>query len=199
MATVMTQAHHEVADVTIIDEANVHTWNEQTDCTARVIRAMVKAIQIVPILNTWFDGKQLTTTVHDAVHMGLAIDSPEGLFMPIIRNAQQLNLQQLRGEIDAVKMAVKNRSLTPEQLHGATICLSNFGSIAGRYANPIVIPPTVAILGVGKRYPVVLPTQQGFTAQQMLPLSLTVDHRAVTGGEAARFLHEIIVDLAKAE
>ncbi len=199
MATTMTQAHHEVADVTIIDDANIHTWNEHTDCTARVIRAMVKATQIVPMLNIWFDGKQLTYTVHDAVHIGLAIDSPEGLFMPIIRDAQQLNLQQLRSEIDAVKMGVKNRSLTPEQLNGATICLSNFGSIAGRYANPIVVPPTVAILGVGKRYPVVLPTQQGFVAQQMLPLSLTVDHRAVTGGEAARFLHEVIVDLVKEE
>jgi pyruvate dehydrogenase E2 component (dihydrolipoamide acetyltransferase) len=92
----------------------------------------------------------------------------------------------------------RSRSLSPEALRGATITLSNFGAIGGRYASPIVVPPQVAILGAGRieRRPVV--AKDGtIAAHRILPLSLTFDHRAATGGEAARFLNALIADLAR--
>lgn len=94
--------------------------------------------------------------------------------------------------------AARARTLAPEQLRGATILLSNFGPVGGRYATPIVVPPAVAILGAGRiaLAPVAL-EDGGVAAHRMLPLSLTLDHRAVTGGEAARFLNAVIADLQR--
>jgi len=104
----------------------------------------------------------------------------------------------LRDGLDAIKKAVHNRSIPPEELRGASITLSNFGKFAGRYANPIVIPPTVAILAAGKIHSeVVAVANDSAQAHDKLPLSLTFDHRAVTGGEAARFLAAAINDLER--
>ena len=92
---------------------------------------------------------------------------------------------------------MEDRSITSEKLRGYTFTLSNFGTFAGRHANPIVVPPTVAILGVGHIYQGVVATDQGEPAvHRLLPLSLTFDHRAVTGGEAARFLAALLEELA---
>jgi 2-oxoisovalerate dehydrogenase E2 component (dihydrolipoyl transacylase) len=83
----------------------------------------------------------------------------------------------------------------PEELRGNTITLSNFGMIAGRFANPIVMPPTVAILGAGKVREAVVAFGGQPAVHRLLPISLTFDHRAVTGGEACRFLRAVIEDL----
>ena len=82
---------------------------------------------------------------------------------------------------------------------GATISLSNYGTIAGRYGNPIVVPPMVAILGAGKIYSNVVDTGIGFASHRFVPLSLSFDHRVITGGEAARFLKAVMDDLRMAD
>jgi 2-oxoisovalerate dehydrogenase E2 component (dihydrolipoyl transacylase) len=92
-----------------------------------------------------------------------------------------------------------NRSIPPQDMTNYTIMLSNFGIFAGRYATPIINPPCVCIVAAGKLLNEVVPVMGGFEVHKTIPLSLTFDHRAVTGGEAARFLKAMIEDLAKPE
>jgi len=126
----------------------------------------------------------------------LAVDRPAGLLVPVLRTAHRVAPEGRGGELEQLVANARERSLSPETLRGATITLSNFGAIGGRYASPIVMPPQVAILGAGRitRSPVVTADGQ-LAAHRVLPLSLTFDHRAVTGGEAARLLMAIKRDL----
>jgi pyruvate dehydrogenase E2 component (dihydrolipoamide acetyltransferase) len=146
-------------------------------------------------LNAWFDGKTLDRILFDVVHIGLALDSTEGLFVPVIKNAEKLSGPELRKQIDAHKASVDARTAAAKDLQGATITLSNFGTIAGRYATPIIVPPAVAILGCGRSRSMPICRDGQIVIGRMAPLSLTFDHRAVTGAEAARFLAAVIAHL----
>jgi pyruvate dehydrogenase E2 component (dihydrolipoamide acetyltransferase) len=134
--------------------------------------------------------------VREEVDLGIAVDLPDGLLVPVLRNAHKVSPDQLAEQLEDLVKKARDRTLSPEMLRGASLTLSNFGAIGGRYASPIVVPPQVAILGAGRieRRPVV--TKEGqIAAHRVLPLSLTFDHRAATGGEAARFLMAVKADL----
>jgi len=195
MAVAMAQSHSEVVSVTIVDDADIHNWPLHTDVTLRVIRAVIAACKIEPSLNAWFDSKAMARLIHQEVHLGIAMDSQEGLFVPVIKKAEQHTSVELRKQIDTFKDQVKTRTIAAEDLKGATIVISNIGVFAGRYANPIIVPPTVAILAIGHIREAFVAVEGQPVLHRMLPLSLTMDHRAVTGGEAARFLAAIIEDL----
>jgi len=192
MAITMTQLHLEVVPATLNDDAHLENVSPETDITSLIIQAILAGCKTEPVLNAWFDGKSLSRCLHNEVHLGLAIDSPEGLFVPVLKNVSEMSTQAIREQINHFKEQVKNRSLLAEDMHGATFVLSNFGTFAGRYATPVVVSPTVAILGTGRlrEEPVVKNGQ--IIIQNTLPLSLTFDHRAVTGGEASRFLAAVI-------
>lgn len=193
-------ANAEVAAVSIFDDADIHAWLPQTPILVRLLRALIAACRAEPALNAWFDGKAGSRRVFDEVHVGIAVDSADGLIVPVLRDAHALERAALEREAQALIDAARARTLPPERLRGATIALSNYGPIGGRYATPIVVPPTVAILGAGRiaLRPVAL-SDGAIVAHRLLPVSLTFDHRAVTGGEAARFLNAVIADLQRAE
>jgi len=196
MARVMADALSKVVPTTICDDADIQAWRAGNDVSVRLLRAIVSACKAVPALNAWFDGEALTRTLHAQVDIGVAVDTADGLFVPALRNADVLDAKGLREELDALLRSVRDRSIPPSELTGYTISLSNFGVFAGRYATPIVVPPTVAIIAAGKlRHEMVL-VMGGYEGHRVLPLSLTFDHRAVTGGEAARFLKAMLDDLA---
>jgi len=195
MANTMTQAHEEVVAVTINDDADISHWSVGEDINVRLIKAMVKACIAVPELNSWYDSHSIGRRLIKQVHLGLAVDSEEGLFVPIIRDAQNLAATALREKIDSIVKQVKARTIAAKDLRGHTITLSNFGSIGGKYANPVVVPPTVAILGAGRCYEQLQLSNKKLTTHRFLPLSLSFDHRSVTGGEAGRFLQILINDL----
>ena len=197
MVRVMSQAHAEVVPTTLMDDADLHTWSHGEDIMARLIRALVSAAVAEPALNSWLNAKEGTLRRHSRVDVGIAVDSPEGLFVPALRSCEQLDPSQVRGELNRLRDGVKNRSLPPEDLTGYTIMLSNFGVFAGKYATPIVVPPCVCIVGAGRLHHAVVPVLGGMETHRMMPLSLTFDHRAVTGGEAARFLRVLIDDLQR--
>ena len=123
------------------------------------------------------------------------MDSKDGLFVPVIEQAQCKTPEQLREEINQLKIGVANRSLPPQRFQNASITLSNFGKFAGKYASPIIVPPMVAILAVGRLFKEVKMGENGPIEATKLPLSLTFDHRAITGGEATRFLGYMIQSL----
>ena len=197
MVRVMSQAHAEVVPTTLMDDADLHAWGHGEDIMARLIRSLVHACASEPALNSWLNAKEGTLRRHSRVDVGIAVDSPEGLFVPALRNCEQLDPVQVRGELNRLRDGVKNRSLPPEDLTGYTVMLSNFGVFAGKYATPIVVPPCVCIVGAGRLHHAVMPVLGGMEVHRMMPLSLTFDHRAATGGEAARFLRVLIDDLQR--
>jgi 2-oxoisovalerate dehydrogenase E2 component (dihydrolipoyl transacylase) len=199
MAHAMSVSRDEIAMCTVFDDADVHAWPAGTDITSRAIRAMVAGVKEAPTLNAIFDPNGPSRRIFEAVHLGIAVDVGDKLFVPVIRNAEALSLAELRTEVQRLKEATRNRTIAPEELRDYTITLSNFGTLAGRYATPLVVPPTVAILGTGKMRRDVVATNNGVEVHKRMPLSLTFDHRCITGGEACRFLAAVIADLERSE
>ena len=197
MLRTMSAAHAEVVATTLMDDADLHGWAHGEDIMARTLRALVVAAQTEPTLNAWLNAKEGTLRRHSRVDVGIAVDSPEGLFVPALRNCERLDPRQMRAELNRLRDGVKNRSLAPEELAGYTLMLSNFGVFAGKYATPMVVPPCVCIVGAGRLHHAVVPVLGGLEAHRIMPLSMTFDHRAVTGGEAARFLRAMIDDLQR--
>lgn len=195
MAQNMARAQSEVAAATVIDDADIDAWPPGTDITIRLIRALVAGCRAQPGLNAWFDGRAGRRHVLAHIDVGIAVDLADGLFVPVLRDVAHRDAKNLRAGLDRMRADVQARKIPPEELRGATITLSNFGMIAGKYAAPIVVPPTVAILGAGRIHDGVVAENRQPVVHRMLPLSLTFDHRVVTGGEAARFLAAAIADL----
>lgn len=197
MARTMAESHAAVVPVTLFDDADIQHWTDREDITVRLIQAICNACKEEPSLNAWFDGASMSRQLNSNVDLGLAVDSEEGLFVPVIRCANDHSKKQLREKVNYLRNAVKDRSLPNSELQGASITLSNFGVFAGQYATPVVVPPMVCIIGVGQLRENVVSINGKPESRRMLPLSLTFDHRAVTGGEATRFLHSMIQLLQK--
>jgi pyruvate dehydrogenase E2 component (dihydrolipoamide acetyltransferase) len=195
MAQNMARAQSEVAAATVIDDADIHAWSPHTDVTIRLIRALVAGCRAEPGLNAWFDGRMARRHVMEKVDLGIAVDLPDGLFVPVLRDVAHRDAADLRAGLDRMRTDIRARRIPPEEMRGNTITLSNFGMIAGKYAAPVVVPPTVAILGAGRMHDQVVAHEGAPAVHRILPLSLTFDHRVVTGGEAARFLASVIKDL----
>lgn len=188
MAVRMAEAHAAVVPATMTDEADVESWSPHTPITPRLIAAIAAAAKVEPVLNAAYDGIQMALRRNSEVHVGIAVDTEDGLLVPVLRDAHRLDLASIQAALDTLKEAARTRRVAPDTLRGATITLSNFGPLGGHFAALVVVPPQVAILGAGRIVPRVVPNLHGFAAHRMMPLSLTFDHRAVSGGEAARFL-----------
>ncbi|NVJ66162.1 MAG: 2-oxo acid dehydrogenase subunit E2, partial [Gammaproteobacteria bacterium] len=198
MAMGMAHSHATVVPTTLVEDADISAWPKGTDSLARYVRALVTAAKQVPAMNAWFDGQNFERIIHPNVNVGIAVDSGDGLYVPVVHNADRMDMGGVRAVVQDLRQKIETKSLKQEDQQNATITLSNFGSIAGRYGTPVVSPPQVAIMGTGRFRNELKLTDKGITNAKMLPLSLTFDHRACTGGEAARFLAAVIEDLQKA-
>jgi len=197
MAQRMAAAHTEVVRTTVTDEADIEDWRKGEDVTIRLVRAIAAACQAEPALNTWYNAEAGERRLIKRIDIGIAVDTEGGLIVPVLRNVGERDARDLRAGLDRLRADAAARSIPPEELRGATITLSNFGMIGGRFANLIVVPPQVAIIGAGRIDQRVLVHNGQPAARRVLPLSLTVDHRVVTGGEAARFLVALKADLER--
>lgn len=195
MSEAMARSHAEVVPATLMDEADVDAWAPGTDATVRLIRAIVAACAAEPSLNAWLQSGAEGRRLHSNVDLGVAVDAPDGLFVPVIRGAESLSGDGIRQRLDDLIDQTRERTIAPDDLRGATITLSNFGSLGGRHAVLVVVPPQVAILGAGRAISRVVAVDGQPVVHRVLPLSLTVDHRVVSGGEGARFLSAAIRDL----
>ena len=196
MAERMALSRARVVPVTVTEDADVDDWREGEDVTVRLIRAVVAGCAASPALNAWFDdaGRR---TLHRDVHLGIAADTGDGLFVPVLRDAGGRGPSALRAEVDRLRVGAIARSLALEELDGATVTLSNFGMLAGRYGTPVVVPPQVAILGAGRAREEPAARGGKVVVRRRIPLSLTFDHRACTGAEASRFLAAAVADLER--
>ena len=195
MAKNMTKAHKEVAKVTLFDDVDVHNWKKNEDPTLRLIQAVAAGCLAEPNLNAWYDGNDMSLRTLDKVDLGVAMDTKDGLFVPVLRDISHRTPEDLRQGLDRLRADVKSRKIPPSELTGATITLSNFGTIAGKYGNPVIVPPMVAILGAGRIHDQVVALEGNVVIHPIMPLSFSFDHRVITGGEAARFLAAVIEHL----
>ena len=198
MANSMAQAHAEVVAVTVVEDADISAWEPRENVMIRLIEAIVAACKAQPQLNAWYDGHAVGRRILSKIDLGIAVDTQEGLFVPVLRDVANRSRADLLDGLNAIKADVRARSIPPAEMRGNTFTLSNFGTFGGRYADPIVVPPTVAILGAGRIRDVVMAVNGQAAVRRCLPLSLSFDHRAVTGGEATRFLVAAIGALEQA-
>lgn len=196
MAQAMARSGAAIVPATVADDADVESWaTPEADVTVRLIRAVAAGCAAAPALNAWYDGRAMTRRPHRQVDLGLAVDAPDGLFVPVIRDAGNRDAADLRRSVDRLKAAIAARAVALAELRDPTITLSNVGTLSGRYLALVVVPPQVAILGAGRIRPRVVAVDGRPAIRRLLPLSLTFDHRAASGGEAARFLAAAIADL----
>lgn len=196
MARAMAQAHAQVVATTITEDADITAWSNSEDLTVRMLQALAGASAAEPSLNAWFNGEKSEMLNHARVDVGLAVDTEDGLFVPAVRDVGNKSADDLRSDINTIRDQVKARSIPPEAMRDYTIMLSNVGVYAGKYTTPVITPPCVCIVAVGRARNIAVPVLGGFEARKVLPLSVTFDHRAVTGGEAARFLRALMQSLA---
>lgn len=196
MAERMAKAHAEVVPATVTDQADVEPWPAGTDVTLRLIRAVAAGCAAAPALNAWFEPETMSRRLHEQVDLGIAVDlDDDGLFVPVLRNVGRRDAAELKRGLERLKADVRQRTIPLAELRGQTITLSNFGTVGGQHAELVVVPPQVAILGVGRMTRQVVAAGGAPAVHRVLPLSLTFDHRAVTGAEAARFLRAAVEEL----
>lgn len=181
----MTQAHREVVQVTVFEECVLGKCPQSL--LPRVIMALGRACQAVPQANAWLQGETLTPQAR--LQLGIAMDTEAGLVVPVLREADTLSLSEISERLETLKQRARAGQQRPEDSRGATLSLSSYGGAGGWLATPLVMPPQVAILGVGQlRERVYLSRKGKPRTAWVLPLSLSFDHRALTGGEAIRLL-----------
>jgi len=193
----MTASHSEIVAATVTDEADIDDWRQGEDITIRLARATAAACKAEPALNAWYDSGTRERRLLERVDLGIAVDTEGGLIVPVLRNVAERSVSDLRAGLERLRADATARSIPPEELRGATITLSNFGMIGGRFANLIIVPPQAAIIGAGRISQQVVAYRGQPAVRRVLPLSLTFDHRVVTGGEAARFLVALKRDLER--
>jgi len=189
--------HTDEADITELDRTR-RALNEATGDNPKItlmpfiIRALCIAIRKFPILNASFDEKAGTITYKKYVHMGIAVDTARGLIVPVIRNADTKGLGELASELRSIADRIRTNEFAIEDLRGGTFTITNVGALGGLFSTPIINHPEVAILGMGRSRWTPAVRGEEITKALVLPLSLSFDHRATDGANAARFTSEVI-------
>lgn len=153
-----------------------------------IIKATVQALKQFPDFNATLDMTNQQIQRHYHYHIGVAMALPEGLVVPVIRQADQLSLLALAREISRLRELAQTRKLTRPEMSGSTFSITNFGSVGGYLGTPIINPPEAAILGCGRIEERVIPVDSQPAVRPVLPLALSFDHRLIDGVKAAQFL-----------
>ncbi len=199
MAQSMSLFRDEVALCTLFDDADIHEWINKRNITPRILRAIVAGCVAEPGLNGFYNAETMVLQKESRVDIGMAVDTEDGLIVPVIRGVQAMSLGDIQAAVADLREATRKRAVAPQDMLDYTFSLSNFGMMAGRYATPLMVPPTVGILGTGRVQHDVVAVMGGIEVHRRIPLSISFDHRCVTGGEAARFLGAVIQDLEMPE
>jgi pyruvate dehydrogenase E2 component (dihydrolipoamide acetyltransferase) len=186
------------ADITALDElrkkykAQIEKAGGNLTVAAMLVKILATALRQFPDFNASIDSERGEIVYKKFVNIGVAVDTDRGLLVPVIRQADQKNISQIAVEMNQLAAKARERKLTLEEMSGGSMSLSNLGGIGGTYFTPIVNWPEVAILGVSRG--VIEPVWRGdkFEPRQMLPLSLSYDHRAIDGADAIRFLRWVV-------
>ncbi len=197
-ATIPHVTNHDEADITEMEEfrsslTDIHTGEKKKITPlAFIIKALVASLKKFPSFNSSIDdienGKM---TVKKYYHIGIAVDTPHGLMVPKIRNADNKNISLIGKDLKEVSELCRNLKINKKELFGGSMTITSLGGIGGSFFTPIINYPEVAILGVGKSYKKQLFINGKFVPRTILPLSLSYDHRIIDGAEAAKFNNDL--------
>ncbi len=164
---------------------------------AFITRAVVNALKEYPNFNSSIDPENNKLIFKKYYHVGFAVDTPHGLMVPKIRNVDQLGLKEIYEELRRVSKQCKELKIDKKEFFGGSMTISSLGGIGGNFFTPIINPPEVAILGVGKTFDKIKKVNGQFIVRKMLPISLSYDHRVIDGAEGARFCVHLSKSLGK--
>ena len=184
---------HDLSDITELESARkryvkANPSSPKITMTAIMIKAVVGALKAYPNFNSSVDMATGELILKHYYHIGVAVDTPNGLVVPVIRNCDQKNVLQVAAELTDLATRARDRKLKTEEMQGGTFTITNLGGIGGTAFTPIVNYPEVAILGMSRGQTQLSLEEGQLTERLMLPLSLSYDHRAVNGADAARFV-----------
>ena len=184
---------HDLADITELETARrkyvkANPNAPKITMTAIIIKAVVQALKAFPNFNSSVDMASGELVIKQYYHIGVAVDTPNGLVVPVIRNCDQKNILQVAAELAEIAGRARDRKLKAEDMQGGTFTITNLGGIGGTAFTPIVNYPEVAILGMSRTLNHLTLDNGQLVERQMLPLSLSYDHRAINGADAARFI-----------
>jgi pyruvate dehydrogenase E2 component (dihydrolipoamide acetyltransferase) len=184
---------HDLADITELESARkryvkANPSSPKITMTAIMIKAVVGALKMYPNFNSSIDMANGELVQKQYYHIGVAVDTPNGLVVPVIRNCDQKNVLQVAAELTDLALRARDRKLKTEEMQGGSFTITNLGGIGGTSFTPIVNYPEVAILGMSRGQTQLAMEDGQIVERLMLPLSLSYDHRAVNGADAARFI-----------
>jgi pyruvate dehydrogenase E2 component (dihydrolipoamide acetyltransferase) len=185
------------ADVTELEDMREQSKADYADRGIKltsmsfVIKAIASSLKRHPMLNASVDMESNTIIYKEYVNIGIAVDTERGLVVPVLRDADRKSISQLASELEELAGTVRDGQFNLELLKGGTFTVSNLGSVGGTYSTPIINPPQVAILLVGRNRKVPFVNGDELAVRLMMPISISYDHRLVDGAAAARFTNEV--------
>jgi pyruvate dehydrogenase E2 component (dihydrolipoamide acetyltransferase) len=196
--------HHDEVDITEMEEfrsslRDLYTGQKiSVTPLAFIMRAMVNALKAYPNFNTSLDSESGKVIYKKYFHIGVAVDTPHGLMVPKIRNVDKLGVKEIGQKLRTTSKLCKELKIDKKEFFGGSMTISSLGGIGGvTFFTPIINPPEVSILGVGKSYDKVMKLEGQFVTRKILPISLSYDHRIIDGAEAARFSVHLSQSLGK--
>ena len=190
---------HDEADITDLLTARAAVQKERytkISPLAFFIKALCKALLKFPLLNSSLNDSLDGVVIKKYLNIGVAVDTPYGLIVPSIKNAQQLGILEIGEEVNRLAELAKNRKLTNKELQGGSFSVSSLGGIGGKFFTPIINPPEVGILGISKVFTKVCLVDNKPVNRTYVPLSLSYDHRVINGAYAAAFIAELSQNLS---
>jgi pyruvate dehydrogenase E2 component (dihydrolipoamide acetyltransferase) len=202
----MIQSKHNAAHMTVFDEIEVSELirirakykaglaNEGVKLSYLpfVIKAVAVALRHHKALNAQMDMDNNRVIYKRYYNIGIAVDTEDGLVVPVIKNADQLSIKEIAARLNEISEKARSRKLTMDDMKDGTFTITNYGSIGGQFAVPVINYPQVGILGVGRMIEKPVIKDDQIQKGTILPLSLSVDHRIVDGGEVTRFLNRVV-------
>lgn len=188
---------HDMADITDLEAARKNYMatigknGPKVTMTAIAVKAIVNALKQFPNLNSSYDAQTGEIVYKQYFNIGIAVDTPNGLVVPVIKDADQKSILDVAQETTEIAAKARDRKLTMNDMQGGTFTITNLGGIGGTYFTPIVNSPEVAILGMSRSKKELVLKDGEITERLMMPLSLSYDHRVINGAEAARFITKL--------
>jgi len=204
IAANMSKSWSEIPHVTTFDDVDAtrlvevqaalgHRYDKKIPMEALVVKAVIPALEDYPDFNATLDGDELI--IHTSHDIGIAVDTPDGLLVAVIRDAGSMSVIELAEEVQRLGEGAKSRSLGPDELTGQTFTVSNIGAVGGGHGTPIVPYGTVAILSVGRAREKPIVFEGDLVIAPVMPLSLSYDHRVIDGAVGRRFMSLVIENL----
>lgn len=202
IAEQMTKSKFTIPHTAVMDEVNVEklvNYRQEVKLLARqedikltylpfIIKAVITALKAHPMMNSSLDDERSEIIVKKDIHMGIAVDTPSGLMVPVVRHSDTMSILELAKAVDELNQGAQEKTLTLDQIKGSTFTITNYGAFGSSFGVPVINYPEAAILGIGMivKKPVVIDDE--IVIQHVLPLSMSFDHRIVDGADAGRFM-----------